>query len=122
MAFGFSNAALSNESEYGYFFRTIPEDSIQSAAMWHWVKFFEIPQFLSLYGDDGAYAVGLSRGVKENAVQDEQLFRMQAIRVPHPLYGQGPGVVYTLVACKVDAETGEPAALSLPRAPPRRAG
>lgn len=78
-----TNPALSNKDSYPYFLRTVPPDSLQARALWHWILQFEVPLAACLYSAEG-YGQGLydalkelARGREHDRVQGQALRNMQ---------------------------------------------
>ena len=71
-----TNPALSNKDSYPFFLRTVPPDALQAAALWHWVRLFEVPRAACWFTLEG-YGQGLFDKLKELARADEQQDRVQ---------------------------------------------
>ena len=71
-----TSPALSNKDSYPFFLRTVPPDTIQARALWHWIRHFEVPIAACLYSAEG-YGQGLFDALKELARVDGQQDRVQ---------------------------------------------
>eukprot|EP00434_Breviolum_minutum_P036186 symbB.v1.2.032056.t1/scaffold3795.1/size50223/4 len=74
--------ALSNKESYPFFLRTLPPDSGQASAMWHWILEFQVPSATCVYTNDG-YALELYEATKGLSRQAGQAERVQGQPLRH---------------------------------------
>lgn len=81
-----TNPALSNKDSYPYFLRTVPPDSLQARALWHWILQFQVPLAACLYSAEG-YGQGLYDALKELARGEGEQDRVQGQALRNMLPG-----------------------------------
>eukprot|EP00971_Amphidinium_carterae_P036154 710706-Amphidinium_carterae.1 len=69
VAYGATSPTFSDKGLHPYFCRTSSPDSIQGAAQWAWVNFFDIPAVAYFYTQE-SYGEGLFQTVSDLATLD----------------------------------------------------